>query len=119
MRPNQSVFQASRVALRGMLILFQERAFRIQLLIGFLITLLGFYVEIEPWQWAIQTLSIGLVLMAEGVNTTIERFADIVEPNFDPKIGRVKDMSAGFVAIAVIISVVVATVIYVPKLGLV
>ena len=102
-----------------MLILFQERAFRIQLLIGFLITLLGFYVEIEPWQWAIQTLSIGLVLMAEGVNTTIERFADIVEPNFDPKIGRVKDMSAGFVAIAVIISVVVATVIYVPKLGLV
>ncbi len=119
MRPNQSVFQASRVALRGMLILFQERAFRIQLLIGFLITLLGFYVEIEPWQWAIQTLSIGLVLMAEGVNTTIERFADIVEPNFDPKIGRIKDMSAGFVAIAVIISVVVATVIYVPKLGLV
>lgn len=102
-----------------MLILFQERAFRIQLLIGFLITLLGFYVEIEPWQWAIQTLSIGLVLMAEGVNTTIERFADIVEPNFDPKIGRIKDMSAGFVAIAVIISVVVATVIYVPKLGLV
>jgi diacylglycerol kinase (ATP) len=119
MRPNQSVFQASRVALRGMLILFQERAFRIQLLIGFLITLLGFYVEIEPWQWAIQTLSIGLVLMAEGVNTTIERFADIVEPNFDPKIGRIKDMSAGFVAIAVIISLVVATVIYVPKLGLV
>ena len=119
MRPNQSVFQASRVALRGMLILFQERAFRIQLLIGFLITLLGFYVEIEPCQWAIQTLSIGLVLMAEGVNTTIERFADIVEPNFDPKIGRIKDMSAGFVAIAVIISVVVATVIYVPKLGLV
>lgn len=119
MRPNQSVFQASRVALRGMLILFQERAFRIQLLIGFLITLLGFYVEIEPWQWAIQTLSIGLVLMAEGVNTTIERFADIVEPNFDPKIGRIKDMSAGFVAIAVIISVVVATIIYVPKLGFV
>jgi diacylglycerol kinase (ATP) len=119
MRPNQSVFQASRVALRGMLILFQERAFRIQLLIGFLITLLGFYVEIEPWQWAIQTLSIGLVLMAEGVNTTIERFADIVEPNFDPKIGRIKDMSAGFVAIAVIISLVVATLIYVPKLGLV
>ena len=119
MRPNQSVFQASRVALRGMLILFQERAFRIQLLIGFLITLLGFYVEIEPWQWAIQTLSIGLVLMAEGVNTTIERFADVVQPNFDPKIGRIKDMSAGFVAIAVIISVVVATVIYVPKLGLV
>ncbi len=119
MRPNQSVFQASRVALRGMLILFRERAFRIQLLIGFLITLLGFYVEIEPWQWAIQTLSIGLVLMAEGVNTTIERFADIVEPNFDPKIGRIKDMSAGFVAIAVIISLVVATLIYVPKLGLV
>ncbi len=119
MRPNQSVFQASRVALRGMLILFQERAFRIQLLVGLLITALGFYVEIEPWQWAIQTLSIGLVLMAEGVNTTIERFADIVEPNFDPKIGRIKDMSAGFVAIAVIISVVVATLIYVPKLGLV
>jgi diacylglycerol kinase (ATP) len=118
MRPKQSVVQATKVALRGMLILIQERAFRIQLIVGILFTVLGFYLELEPWQWIMQTLSIGLVLMAEGINTTIERFADVVQPDFDPKIGRIKDMSAGFVSIAVIISLACSSIIYSHKLGL-
>ncbi|HBB49139.1 MAG TPA: diacylglycerol kinase [Flavobacteriaceae bacterium] len=118
MRPEQSVIQATKVALRGMLILLRERAFRIQLAVGLGITALGFYFDIDPWAWAAQTLAIGLVLMAEGINTTIERLADVVQPNFDPKIGRIKDMSAGFVSIAVIISLCIAGIIYSQKLGL-
>jgi diacylglycerol kinase (ATP) len=119
MRPEQSVFQAIKVALRGMLILGQERAFRIQLFVGGCVTLLGFYFEIDPWAWTAQFLAIGLVLMAEGINTAIERLADFVEPEYNPKIGRIKDMAAGFVSIAVLTSFVVAAIIYGPKLGLV
>lgn len=118
MRPNQSVLQATKVALRGMLILLSERAFRIQLAVGLVTTFLGFYCQIEPWAWAVQTLAIGLVLMAEGINTAIERLCDMVQPDFDPKIGRIKDMSAGFVSIAALISIVVAGIIYGQKLGL-
>lgn len=118
MRPRQSVLQATKVALRGMMILLRERAFRIQLIVGLGITALGFYFQIEPWAWIAQNLAIGLVLMAEGINTTIERLADVVQPNYDPKIGRIKDMSAGFVSIAAMISLLVAGLIYAQKLGL-
>ncbi len=118
MRPDQSVLQATKVALRGMLILLRERAFRIQLAVGVVITVMGFYCQIEPWAWALQTLAIGLVLLAEGINTTIERLCDIIQPEFDPKIGRIKDMAAGFVSIAALFSLIIAAIIYGQKLGL-
>ena len=118
MRPKQSVVQAIKVALRGIRILLAERAFRIQLTIGIGITAMGFYFEIESWAWAAQTLAIGLVLMAEGINTALERIADFIQPNFDPKIGRIKDMAAGFVSIAAIVSLIIAVIIYSEKLTL-
>lgn len=118
MRPKQSVIQAIKVALRGMVILLRERAFRIQLTIGLLVTFMGFYFEIAPWAWAAQTLAIGLVLIAEGINTALERVADFIQPNFDPKIGHIKDMAAGFVSVAVIFSLIIAVIIYSEKLAL-
>ncbi|NBT87039.1 MAG: diacylglycerol kinase family protein [Flavobacteriaceae bacterium] len=118
MRPKQSVVQAIKVALRGMTILLTERAFRIQLAVGLGVTVMGLYFEIEPWAWAAQTLAIGLVLMAEGINTALERISDFIQPDFDPKIGRIKDMAAGFVSIAAIISLIIAVIIYSEKLML-
>jgi len=119
MRPKQSVGQAMSIALRGMFLLFNERSFRIQMTIGIMVTALGFYVGIEPWAWMAQNIAIGLVLMAEGINTAIERLADVVQPEYDEKIGRIKDMSAGFVSIAALTAFVIAAIIYAPKLGLV
>ena len=118
MRPKQSVVQAIKVALRGMTILLAERAFRIQLTVGLGVTIMGLYFEIDPWAWAAQTLAIGLVLMAEGINTALERISDFIQPDFDPKIGRIKDMAAGFVSIAAIISLIIAIIIYSEKLRL-
>ena len=119
MRPKQSVGQAISIALRGMFLLFHERSFRIQMTIGIMVTALGFYVNLEPWAWMAQNIAIGLVLMAEGINTAIERLADVVQPEYDEKIGRIKDMSAGFVSIAALTAFVIAAIIYAPKLGLV
>ena len=65
-----------------------------------------------------QTLAIGLVLVAESLNTGIEKLADFVHPDYHEKIGFIKDVSAGSSGIAAIISLIIAGIIYIPKIAL-
>ena len=61
-------------------------------------------------------VTIGLVLVAEGVNSAIERAIDTTTPNFHPLAKAAKDIAAASVLIAAVISVVVALLLYGPKL---
>ena len=62
-----------------------------------------------------QTLAIGLVISIEAVNTTIEKLSDFIHPNQNPKIGVIKDISAGAVFIAATCAFVIGLIIYIPK----
>ena len=55
--------------------------------------------------WAIIALSIGLVLVAELLNTAIEALADRLHPEHHPEIGVAKDVAAGAVLIATIVAI--------------
>ena len=78
-------------------------------------TILGFLVGLSPIEWILQTLTIGLIIALEGVNTTIEEIADFIHPEFHPKIGLIKDLAAGAVFIFAIIAIIVGCIIYFPK----
>ncbi|KPM33604.1 Diacylglycerol kinase [Croceitalea dokdonensis DOKDO 023] len=80
-----------------------------------MVTALGLYFNISTTEWALQCLSIGLVMGIEGLNTAVEKIADYIQPNFDKKIGLIKDISAGAVMLASIIAVIVGLLIYLPK----
>lgn len=56
------------------------------------------------------------VLVAELFNTSIEKMADFVEPNFNKEIGIIKDIAAGGVLAAAILSLIVGFIIYLPYL---
>ena len=62
-----------------------------------------------------QILAIGLVISIEGVNTAIEKLSDFIHPNHNPKIGIIKDVSAGAVFIAATCAFVIVLIIYIPK----
>lgn len=79
-------------------------------------TAAGFYFEISAGEWMAQLISIGMVMGVEGLNTAVEKISDYIQPNDDPKIGFIKDISAGAVMIVSIIACIVGLVIYVPKL---
>ena len=83
-----------------------------------MVTALGFYVGIEPWAWMGTKHRHWSGLIAEGINTAIERLADVYNRN-TMKNRPLKDMSAGFVSIAALTAFVIAAIIYAPKLGLV
>jgi diacylglycerol kinase (ATP) len=68
--------------------------------------LLGFYLKISTYHWAIIILLIGMVIAAEVFNTAIEKLTDIVSPEFDIKAGQVKDISAGAVLLVSITAAV-------------
>ncbi len=57
--------------------------------------------------WALIGLAVGLVLVAEMVNTAVETLADRLHPGQHPEIGVVKDVAAGAVLVATIVAIVV------------
>ncbi len=104
-------------AFKGLFVLLRtESSIQIQFVIGMLITAAGFYFDITRTEWMVQCFCIGLVMGIEGLNTAIEKLSDFVQPEFDEKIGLIKDISAGAVMVVSIISVIVGCIIYVPKI---
>jgi len=98
------------------LLIKNEASIKVQVVISLLITIAGFYFQISSTEWILQTLTIALVLSAEGLNTAIEEIADFIHPEHHPKIGYIKDVAAGAVFFTAIASIIVACIIYIPKL---
>lgn len=95
-------------ALKGILLsLNKERNLRIELSITAFILYISRFYEMSGSDYAVLFVTIGLVLSAEIFNSAMERFVDLMSPKFSEKAGRVKDIAAGGVLIAAILSVVV------------
>lgn len=90
---------------RGLRWLVQdEHNARLHLAASLAVVACGLYlrVSIEEWRWLV--VAIALVWMAEAFNTVVEELCDRIQPDFDPAIGRIKDLSAGAVLVASIAS---------------
>ncbi|MEL6918450.1 MAG: diacylglycerol kinase family protein [Bacteroidota bacterium] len=104
-------------ALRGAWLLIRtEPSIKIQVVIGLAVTAAGFYFEISTIEWIVQIFAIALVLGIEGLNTAIEKIADYIQPDYDHKIGFIKDISAGAVMLVSIASAIIGIIIYWPKI---
>ena len=104
-------------AFKGLFLLIRtEASIKTQVFIALVMTALGFYLEISNTEWILQCISIALVMGIEGMNTAVEKLSDFVQPEFDRKIGFIKDISAGAVMIVSIAAVIVGLLIYLPKI---
>jgi len=104
-------------AVKGALLLLKtESSIQLQFLLAVVVSIAGFYYEISKVEWMAQTLAIGLVMGIEGVNTAIEKLSDYIQPKLDPKIGFIKDISAGAVMIVAVAASIIGLIIYLPKI---
>ncbi|WP_064966850.1 diacylglycerol kinase family protein [Tenacibaculum ovolyticum] len=104
-------------ALKGMwLLITTEDSIKAQLFFGLIATFLGFYFNISMTEWMIQCMLIGMILVAEALNTAIEKVADFIHPDYHEKIGFIKDIAAGGPAFAALASLIIAGIIYIPKI---
>lgn len=77
-----------------------ERSVRVHVLATGAVLGALLYVRPAPLWWALLTLAVTLVLMAEIFNTAVERLADHLHPHQHPSIRVVKDLAAAAVLIA-------------------
>ena len=95
--------------------LLHEKNFRIQYVIALLIIIAGLSFSISKIEWLIILLCFAVVLCFEIINSAIEKLCDLVCPQYNLTIKKVKDMSASAVLLAAIISFIVGCVIFLPK----
>ena len=104
-------------ALRGAWLLIRtESSIQIQIVIAVVMTVAGFVFNLSVIEWIVQILAISLVLGVEGINTAIEKMSDFVHPEFNEKIGFIKDVSAGAVMFVSIGATIIGLLIYLPKI---
>lgn len=104
-----------KFALRGMFLLLKtEHAIITQAFIGGVSIILGLFFNISRYEWIIQLFLIGFVLSIEGLNTTVEKICDFIHPDFNDKIGFIKDIAAGAVSFAALTSIIIGIIIYYP-----
>jgi diacylglycerol kinase (ATP) len=104
-------------ALRGALLLVRtEASIQTQVCIAVAMTAAGFYFEISKMEWIVQILTIAMILGVEGLNTVAEKIADYIQPQYDERIGFIKDISAGAVMMVSIAATVIGLIIYLPKI---
>lgn len=108
--------KAIKYAAKGFWILItSEHSIIAQASIGIIMTIIGFLMHLSATEWMFQIMAIGLILVAESLNTAIEKMADFIHPEYHKQIGRIKDISAGAAFFAAIIAIIIGLIIYVPK----
>lgn len=109
--------KGAKYALKGAFILLKtESSIQAQFSIAVILTCAGFYFQISTTEWMLQTLAIGIVMSIEGLNTAVEEIADFIHPDFNHKIGLIKDIAAGAVFIAALAGSIIGLLIYIPKI---
>lgn len=105
-----------RFALEGWMAFFsKETNGQIQLCVAVAVIIAGFVFGLSAIEWVIILGCIGLILALEMVNSAIEKLCDLVHPEKHPTIKFVKDVAAGAVLWASVITVVIGAIIFLPK----
>jgi diacylglycerol kinase len=109
--------KSSTHAWRGIRILFKttHNAW-LQVFFGALALYLGFILHLSNIEWVLIIFTIGLVLTTEALNTAFEIDIDLTSPEYHPYAKDTKDVAAGAVLISVILSIIVALIIFLPKI---
>ncbi len=113
----QSFLSSLTNALSGLFSFFKsERNGQIQLTIGLLVIIAGFFFRISSMEWVAVLLCIAIVISLEMMNSALEKLSDLVEPNHHPVVKAVKDISAAAVLWSAIVSVVIGAIIFLPRI---
>ena len=100
-------------AFRGIASLLKSEVHaRIHLAATVSVIILGWWMAISPGEWLAVVLSIGLVWVAEALNTAIEYVADLAHPDEHPEVKKLKDLAAAAVLFASITAGVVGLMVF-------
>lgn len=116
MKEKRTLPQAFKAAINGISIFFlKERNGQIQLLIAILVIIGSIILNISTTEWMFILICISMVIFTEMLNASVEKACDLINESYHPAIKIIKDISAGAVLWASIISIIIGCLIFIPK----
>jgi diacylglycerol kinase len=97
-------------------ILRTEPNARIELAIGLGAIGLALWLGLSPLEWAVLAITIALVIALEWINTSLELAVSLASPERHPSAKAAKDIAAACVLLGALTSVVVALLLFAPRL---
>jgi len=88
----------------------------IHILFATAVIIVGLWVGLKPFDWAVIVLTIAMVFTAEFINTAIEAVVDLASPVHHPLAKVGKDVGAGAVLVAALAGIVIGLLIIGPPL---
>lgn len=117
MKKNSHFLESLKHALDGLVCLYkEERNMWIHTVVALLTVGLGLILKLSHIEWLLVTLCIVGVIACEIINTLIERLCNKITTTYDKGIKKIKDISAGFVLLVSVGSVVIGLIIFLPKI---
>ena len=104
-------------AFRGLRRAFRtQHSFAIHLLIACVVVAAAAVLRVTTIEWGLIVAAIGMVLVAETINTAIESLARAVHTQFHPRLRDALDIASAAVLLAAGTAVVIGICIFVPAL---
>ncbi len=72
--------------------------------------------DVTRFEWAVLVITIFMVLIAEAINTAIEKTVDLVTDTYHPLAEKAKNTAAGAVLLSAVNAVIIALIILLPYL---
>ncbi len=89
---------------------------KIHYLAMIVVTIAGFVYKINRTEWMFCILCFSLVSVSEMINSAIEINTDLTTKNIDERAKNTKDIAAGAVLLASVFSIIIAIMIFSPKI---
>lgn len=104
-------------AFAGLKVLFsEEHNSRIHLFATVCAIAVGIGLKISLLEWVAVAFAIGLVFSGEIFNSAVEDLSDVVCPERDERIRKVKDLAAAAVLVNAITAFVIGLLVFLPKI---
>lgn len=110
-------YTSFRHAFRGLkYVMSSERNARIHLGLAILALVASLILKISLEEWLFVIISITLVFFSEIANTAIEKTLDIISPENNYQVKIIKDMCAAGVLVSAISAMIVAAIVFLPRI---
>ena len=93
-----------------------ERSGWILAVVTAIVVIAGLYLGIAAGHWRWIILSVALVLVAEALNSAVERLGDALTSDHNPYVGYAKDLAGAAVLVAVVAALAIWLTIFIPYL---
>jgi len=110
----QQLLRSLVYAWRGLKFVWQENNFRIQVIIGGLVIILMYLLDLNRLEKVALIIVIFSVLILESLNTIFEHLSDILKPRLHDYVVIIKDIMASIVLLASIGAVIIGLMIFWP-----